>query len=60
MIFVETKRLGQGWSLQIKHGKRTTYALYLHSGKVKTFWQKQDAFTFLKDLGVELNTEGVN
>jgi hypothetical protein len=55
MIFIETKQLGQGWTMQIKVGKRTTYALQLRGYHIKTFWSEQALQTWLEDLGVNLN-----
>jgi hypothetical protein len=55
MIFIQTKQLGQGWSMQIKSGKRTTYALQLRGYHIKSFWSEQALRTWVADLGVDLN-----
>jgi hypothetical protein len=55
MIIVQSKQLGQGWSMEIKYGKRITYGLFLRNHKVKNFWSEEALRTWVADLGVNLN-----
>jgi hypothetical protein len=55
MILVQTRELGQGWQMQIKYGKRTTYALQLRKYHIKSFWSEEALRTWLTDFGVDLN-----
>jgi hypothetical protein len=50
MIFIQRKQLGHGWSMEIRHGKRITYGLFLHNHSVKSFWSEKALMQWLKDL----------
>jgi hypothetical protein len=50
MEIIQIKQLGDNWSMRIRYGKRTTYALYLHSNKVKTFWSEKALRDWLDDV----------
>jgi len=54
MILIQTKQLGQGWSMQIRYGKRTTYALHLRNGKVKSFYSEDALHSWLLEMNIDL------
>ena len=55
MILIQTRQLGQGWTMEIKYGKRITYGLFLRNHKIKSFWSEQALRTWVADLGVNLD-----
>jgi hypothetical protein len=57
MILVQTKQLGNGWSLIINHGKRKTFNLMYRGCKAKglTFWSEKAVFAWIAENNVDLN-----
>jgi hypothetical protein len=57
MLLIQTKELGAGFKMQIKYGKRTTYALQLRGHHIKSFWSEATLRRWLADMNINLDQE---